>query len=175
MSMNFKTFLEGSRFPVSYHVTYLTNVDDIGRAGLVPAGGLSPWRKPHLQQHSTKGIFYCQDAHCVKYWIDMMAEQSFNLSDDPIEDKLIPIILRFHSNRNASRPDKLGNAETQGNYYTLKQIKNPGIEMWNGEQWTTDISSDAVNVGLFAVDGGTGYDDEILTIRNGYPLPPELK
>lgn len=169
--------VEGSRWPVSYHVTYLVNINNIAETGLQPRGGVSPWQKPHLNQHSTKGVFYCKDAGCVHHWIDEMAEQAYSLSDNPTEDMLIPVVLKFNINPKSTQPDDIANAEmfSKGNYFSKRNINGAGIQVWNGRQWTTDLDAHSVDIHNF-VDMGN-YDDEheIKTTRYGYPLPPELQ
>ncbi len=176
--MKFSSWLinEGSRFPTSYHVTYLKNLDGIEKEGLVPRGGISPWQKPHLNIHSQKGVFHCQDYKCVRHWIDEMAEQSYNISDHPVSDQLIPMILRFNVNRNSVMPDKIANSETlsKGHVFTTKNINNAGLEVWNGRQWSSDLNPDSINVHAFYDMDGYEDEQEILTVGNGYPLPPEL-
>lgn len=174
MQLNFKLYMEGSRFPYAYHITYLKNIDDIAQTQLRARGGFSAWRKPHLNQHSEKGIFFCRDKRCILRWIEEMAEQAYNLSDNPIDDQLIPIILRFNVNRNSINPDKLANAEhlTKQNFYTTKQINPIGIQMWNGYEWT-DLDINNVNINTFINMQGYEAEAEILHGRE-YPMPEIL-
>jgi len=173
--MMFKEWLiqEGSKRPYAYHVTYLTNVDNIGQSSLKAKGGVSPWQKPHLLKHSEKGVFYCYDGPCVKNWVSEVAEQANNLSDNIVEDQLIPIILRFNLNRTKSQKDMLGDAEVSGSQYTTKEIPSIGLEMWTSREWIDDIDSDYINPDAFVNYESYG-DDGYYELSTPYPMPPEL-
>lgn len=143
-----KTFREWSetKNPPVYHITYLRNVKDIFQSQLAAAGGFSAWLKPHLQQHSAKGVFFCQTTNCAKYWIDALIEQAFTHSDHPIQDEMIPVVLKFKLNRNSWTSDSLGNADAQAsNFYTNKTINPAGILVWDGKKWSSD-PDDAENL-----------------------------
>lgn len=141
-------WIEGSKRPYAYHVTYLKNIDDIGN---------SAWTKEHLLQHSQKGVFFCH-----------------HLSDNPIEDELIPIILRFNLNPTKSKKDIIGDLEYSGSKFVSREIPSVGIQMWDGREWIDDIDSDMIYIYKFANDAYDDNEQEILTIDSGYPLPPEL-
>lgn len=151
--------------PYVYHITYLRNMDMIAAGKLIPRGGTSAWLKPHLQQHSAKGVFFSSTPQGAEYWVELLIEQANSLSDYPIEEEFVPVILRFKLNRNSWTPDDLGNAEIKHNFFTKKNIHNAGLEIWDGRQWTQDLSA-GENIKHY-------FGDEDEFYYQNYPLPNE--
>lgn len=150
--------------PVVYHVTYLKNLDGILNSKLVSRGGFSPWRKQHIQDHSEKGNFFCKTLQCAKNWVGKMMDQAFHISDEPIDDGVIPVIIKFRLNKNSWKPDLLGSVEVEHSYYTPKNIDSKGIKVWNGSNWSADYES-ADNLVNLVDDEDFGHED------GNYPFP----
>lgn len=159
--ITFKEWNE-NRKPYVYQTTYLINVESVFQSKLMAAAGASPWEKGHLQKHSKKGIFFSDNVKGIKYWVWNLIEQSYNISDYPYEANFIPIILKFKLNVNSWQKDKLGNLETDGNFFTKKSINPLGIVLWDGSKWTSD-PEDAYNIKNY-------FSDEDYQESN-YPYP----
>lgn len=151
-----------NRKPYVYQTTYLINVDSIFQSKLLPAAGQSAWSKPDITGHSKKGVFFADNPNGIKYWVWNLIEQSYNNSDYPYEENLIPIILKFKLNINSWEKDNLGNLETQGNFFTKRFVNPLGIMLWNGSEWTSD-PEDAYNI--------KNYFSEEDYSENNYPYP----
>jgi hypothetical protein len=166
----FKLWLEAREREVYYHVTYMKNLNGIGRRGLIKSARPNFNARSSLAYHSQNGLFLANKE--VKYWIDVYENWANDGSDNILKDGLIPVILRVRAFSDLTKPDQYpGNPA--GAWIYPKNIRSEYVEMWTGDTWTNQISKNSLNVKKFVEKEsypGEGYWYNFLP----YPYPPDL-
>lgn len=166
----FRIWLEANERQIYYHVTYMKNLNGIGKRGLIKGVRSNFGDRYDLSQHSRQGLFLANKE--VGYWIDVYENWANHNSDNILKDGLIPVILRVRALPDLARVDDYpGNP--QGAWIYSKNIRKRYLEMWTGDVWTDQIDKRFLNVKKFVKrDGypGEGYWYDFLS----YPYPPDL-
>lgn len=136
-----------------YHVTYYKHLSSIASKGVTPGVGSSIGQGAGYQGHSTSRVFLTEEAG-VSFWYSKAEAFAEHNSDNPLEDELVPVVLRTNFNKSEFEED--GDTLTedpQGTrdasataYYTEGSIGSDELELWDGSSW---------------VDLGDGVDPEL--------------
>ena len=119
-----------------YHVTYYKNLDSIAEEGLVPGCGSSIGRGAGYCSHSSGRVFLSnQDG--VGYWYDRAEIHANDMSDDVLEDGLIPVVIRVNTKGvDSVEHDDVGSSDScEDAWYTETAIEAPFLDVWNGDEW----------------------------------------
>lgn len=158
--MHFKQFLIESTVEYGYHITYLKNLYDISKEGLIPGGKGSNYGgdgetyyddngdpldaksgEDAIAQYSRRGVFF------VRSWEDYKEQLGLYQRNGKFDGRTdVPVILRFKLNKNKETEDVLSTGETmkktrgnkwfiQTSYLFKGKIPPIGIECWTGKQW----------------------------------------
>lgn len=128
-----------------YHITYLFNIESIGRDGLWLGSGTTfsaGWKG-----YSTGKIFLTH-ADGVSFWSDKLREMAEANTDTP-EDGWIPMTLRVSR---AALPKSLfadiaGARDSSADaYYVKEKIDSEYLEVWTGAEWEDVESMDSERV-----------------------------
>jgi len=127
-----------------YHVTYLKNLSNIAREGLVP--GRPSNFGPGYSGYSQGKLFF-SDAGSVRFWAIRLGDLADNESDNPIEDGLIPVPLKVDL-RADIYSDEIGTRDSQGrSIYITQQIPPTIIHVFDGRRWLPITSANFRNMG----------------------------
>jgi hypothetical protein len=133
-----------------YHVTYYANLNSIDKHGLGPGSGPS-LGKGGYSGHSTGRLFFTEKSGLF-FWFGRMEEHAENMSDNPLEDGLVPVVLRFPIPEKMET-DELGTSDALSkSYFTIDKIVDD-IEIWYDNSWK-DIDS------WGNIDPGVSFDIE---------------
>ena len=123
-----------------YHVTYARNLQGIGSQGLVPGRGSNFGGA--YRGHSSGRTFLC-DFKSVKFWLGRLWDMSEANSDTPLEDGLIPIVLKVKVPRGVElHEDEAGSKDSRGQaFFVEDKIPASNIAYWDGFSYSA--SSDA--------------------------------
>lgn len=120
-----------------YHVTYYNRLEGISEAGLRPGMGRSIGA-PAYDAHARKGIFLTEDDG-VRFWYSKAEEFANHQSDNPLEDGLVPIVLRIDPagfTEEELSDDALGTRDAMsGAYIHPIGIDPEYINVWDGSGW----------------------------------------
>jgi hypothetical protein len=163
---SFTNFLEmalGEKY--WYHITYAKNMPSIAWKGLI-RNARPNWSHGGYDIHSKEGI-YVTIPQLISYWIEKFQNLAEHNSDNILQDKLIPIILRFKLHEEKLKPDQLGNPEDRA--YQAQRIKPERIEMWTGRSWRNELTLAGIKTSDFLqkMHGDIYFKDR-------YPLPPTI-
>ena len=142
-----------------YHVTYFNRLEDIIWLGLEtghPAsiGGLYGWH--------TKGRSFLTEWRGVGFWYQRAVQWAYHNSDSPVEDGLVPVILRTkEAKRLKVQPDEVGTGDAVADaFFTERSIPAARLQVWDGRQWTR-LTEDAM--WAMTPEGYVGEADRPLT------------
>lgn len=118
-----------------YHVTFIRNLPSIKRVGLVVSGGSSNFSSSY-RSHSRDRIFWTS-WEGVFYWLSKMEDSANHKSDDPIDDGMIPVVLKVKRRVLADLfADEIGSKDARNDaYYSEDTVPAKVIKFWDGEDW----------------------------------------
>ena len=118
----------------AYHVTYYKDLGSIDEQGLNPGGGGTMGRGGY-SGHSRGRLFMTEESGLF-FWFGRMEEHASDLSDDPLEDGYVPVVLRFPEPD--AEVDEPGTQDaTADSFYSEEGIESDAIEIWNGSSWAS--------------------------------------
>lgn len=118
----------------AYHVTYYQNLESIDDHGLQTGGGQSLGRGGGYQSHSTGSLFLTEESG-IPFWYTRMEEWADHRSDNPLEDGLVPVVLRLHWPTDLQW-DELGSKDSRSDaFITSSKIDPEMIEFYDGNGW----------------------------------------
>jgi hypothetical protein len=148
-----------------YHVTYYRNLPSIEDEGLEPGHGRGIGGEAY-DPHREGGVFLTE-ASGIRYWYSRAEEFAVDRSDDPLEDELVPVVLRVKATD--CEEDELGTADAHHPAWKcLEAIPPEEIEVWTGHRWSEDLDLDP----SIALDED-GYFLDTYSYQN--PLVPRLQ
>ena len=138
-----------------YHATYLRNLDGIARHGLkVRAAGGSLLR---AVPGNVRGI-YLSEWRGVPFWFGKLRDWANYDSDNPVEDRLLPIVLRVTTACDTIE-DPHGMRDAYARAVVCRRPIVPGaIQFWNGNRWVR--LSSVAGPGVDPAPGADWKDDE---------------
>ncbi|KKK71948.1 hypothetical protein LCGC14_2908800, partial [marine sediment metagenome] len=143
----------------AYHITYYKDLGSIDEEGLNPGGGGAMGRGGY-SGHSQGRLFMTEEAGLF-FWFGRMEEHASDMSDDPLEDGYVPVVLRFPEPD--AEVDEPGTRDAMADsFYSEERVDPENIEIWDGSSWVS--LSDWGNVdpaGSFDVDE---FDDEVMHV-----------
>jgi hypothetical protein len=114
-----------------FHCTYAKNLAGIARRGLVPSptpGLLRAVAKNH------RGV-YLTEPGGILFWFGRLENWAFNDSDDPLEDGLVPVVLKVTTACKLIE-DELGTEHARARAAVCPRPIPPGaIRVWDGTSW----------------------------------------
>lgn len=120
--------LSGDEFV--YHVTFFKNLDNISVNGLNVGDGSAMGRGGY-KSHSGNKLFFTSMIG-LGYWFDILEQHAVDLSDNPFEDQLVPVVLRFFKPENTNSDPASGFEES---FFVNSSVEPEDIEIWNGVSW----------------------------------------
>src|SRR5208337_1867474 len=114
-----------------YHVTFNGYLDDIARRGLVPGA------EPGITGGGAKGQVFCSEAQHVSYWVDRAEQWAYHRADNPAEEGMIPVVIRFPRENAANlKDDEVAVKEDTGEgSYAADSVSPSHMEVWDGARW----------------------------------------
>ena len=123
----------GGEAGTAYHVTFLRNLSSVADDGLSPGGGSAMGRGGY-SGHSQGRLFMTEKAGLF-FWFGRMEEHASDLSDDPLEDGYVPVVLRFPE-PDGSEEDELGTSDARAtSLFSEDGVDPDDIELWDGSSW----------------------------------------
>jgi len=153
----------------AYHVTYYKDLGSIEDSGLSPGGGGAMGRGGY-SGHSRGRLFMTEEAG-LPFWYGRMEEHANDLSDDPLEDGYVPVVLRFPEPEE-TEVDEPGTQDARAeSFYSEEGVDPDDIEIWDGSSWIPLSGWEGVDPSqAFEVDE---YDGESFHVfRADSPLLP---
>ena len=126
-----------------YHVTYLANVQSIADEGLRPnTSGQSRFGGGY-GAHSRGAVFLTSEPG-LRFWFNRIDDAVTHLSDDPLEDAMLPVVLRIPASRvDDLESDEVGSRDARADAYIARdKIEPSAIEVFNGRSWVPVRSID---------------------------------
>jgi hypothetical protein len=141
-----------------YHVTYMANLGDIAADGLVP-GRRSAIGSMALDHHRAGRIFLTE-FDGVPYWFSRAEDFAVDMSDDPADDELVPVVLRINDPPDDDlQEDVEGSRDARRDaYYCECAIDAAQIDVFDGEAWVAIADAE--------LDADDAVDED------GYTLDP---
>jgi len=133
-----------------YHCAFAKSLPGIAKRGLVPAAvpGLLRAAPGNL-----RGV-YLSDAAGVRFWFSRLIDWAHNDSDTPVEDGLVPVVLRVETACDVVE-DKVGARDSRADAVICRRPIPPGaIRVWDGREWVR------VSRGVDASLGAEWVEDE---------------
>ena len=116
-----------------YHVTYLANIEDIAYNGLQRGSGQT--FGGGYATYSTGKVFLAS-WRGVRYWFGKYEDFASDKSDNPIEDALIPIVLRVDVSGLELQNDDIGTKDAiSKSYFIEEEIEPNRIQAYDGHSW----------------------------------------
>lgn len=123
----------GEKAEMAYHVTYFRNLQSVADDGLSPGGGSAMGRGGY-SGHSRGRLFMTEKAGLF-FWFGRMEEHASDLSDDPLEDGYVPVVLRFPEPE-GSEEDEPGTSDARAtSLFSERGVDPSDIELWDGSSW----------------------------------------
>jgi len=117
----------------AYHVTYLRNLSSIAEDGLSPGGGGAMGRGGY-SGHSQGRLFMTEESGLF-FWFGRMEEHAQDMSDDPLEDGYVPVVLRFPEPE-GTEEDEPGTQDARAvSRFSGDGVDADDIELWDGSAW----------------------------------------
>ena len=144
----------------AYHVTYYKDLGSIEEAGLDPGGGGAMGRGGY-SGHSRGRLFMTEESGLF-FWFGRMEEHASDLSDDPLEDGYVPVVLRFPEPEETETDEPGTRDATAESFYSEEGVGPEEIEVWDGSSWAPLSDWESVDPsGSFDMDE---FDDEIVHV-----------
>jgi len=130
-----------------YHVTYLNNVPAIEAKGLAISTGGSfsgyGW--------GDEGRIHLTDNAGIGFWMDRFAQLAEHNVENPLEDGLLPVVVRIPKEALEAFELELDEHGTKDQaygeaYYTTADIPSDYLEIWNGNGWVALSSVDLLTM-----------------------------
>jgi hypothetical protein len=117
----------------AYHVTYYRDLGSIESDGLSPGGGGAMGRGGY-SGHSRGRLFMTEEAG-LPFWYGRMEEHANDLSDDPLEEGYVPVVLRFPEPEE-TESDEPGTRDAMAeSFYSEEGVGPDDIEIFDGNSW----------------------------------------
>ena len=116
-----------------YHVTYYRNLDSIASDGLSPGAGSAMGRGGY-SGHSQGRLFMTEEAG-VRFWFGRMEDHASDLSDDPLEDGFVPVVLRFPEPEGTEEDEPGSRDALAASLFSEEGVGPDGVELWDGSSW----------------------------------------
>jgi hypothetical protein len=144
----------------AYHVTYYRDLGSIEEGGLNPGGGAALGRGGY-SGHSRGRLFMTEEAGLF-FWFGRMEEHASDLSDDPLEDGYVPVVLRFPEPEETETDEPGTQDSTSESFYSEEGVDPGSIEVWNGGSWVFLSDWGSIDPsGSFDVDE---FEDEVMHV-----------
>jgi len=143
-----------------YHVTFARNLDSIDAQGLLPEASGALGRGGYGGHSSGRLFLTEQDG--VDFWYERMEAVANDLSDDPLGEGFVPLVLRVPSYEEKMQEDEAGTEDAGAqSWFMIEPIASDEVEVWDGEQWTTidEFDPDVCEL-AFDDDGYFLYQDQ---------------
>jgi hypothetical protein len=116
-----------------YHVTYVNQLPSIGSGGLLPG---APTSFESGQAARSSGRVFWTEPSAIGFWMEKKGDVAENESDNPVQDGLIPIVLRTYEPEGELYDDEAGSQDApDAAYYTEEPMPPSELELWNGHSW----------------------------------------
>jgi len=124
-----------------YHITYVGSLPAIAAQGLRPGSGISFGKG--YQGHSS-GKLFLAEWDGVGFWVDRLGQMAENRSDTPVQDGLIPVVVRVPDGVVSDvEEDTPGTHDSNAGAWTITQTVPPSkLEVYDGATWLPIASVD---------------------------------
>lgn len=145
-----------------FHVTFYRFLPMIAEHGLVPSqshGGFGG------MQGYSQGFVFLTEGDGVPFWYSRLEQVAHHLSDNVLEDGMVPVVLRFDTDHLLYEPDlQLDEAGTRdsGGHESWKlamPVPADDIFIWDGSEWSWISDWESVDPES-ALDGQEEETDE---------------
>lgn len=117
-----------------YHITYYKNLPSIINKGLTPQGGVGSLGVGGYAGHSKGNLFLTEESG-ISFWYNKMEDMAEHNSDNPFEDELVPIVLRFPWPKNLTWDEPGSTDSLNDAFMTSSHIDADYIELYDGSGW----------------------------------------
>ena len=152
----------------SYHVTFYNRLETIANRGLVPVESMRPGASSLGRggyAGGSAGKVFLTERAGVDFWYDRAELAAHDMSDDPLTEGFVPVVLRTPSPK-GKRKDEAGSADsTFKAWYVKQKIPAGAIEVWDGGGWLPVGEWREVDV-LQAVEMHLDGDDYSFRVAN---------
>jgi len=169
------TYLRVANNDYLYHVSYVSQLPSITRNGLTPGAGGS--FGGGYAGHSSGRIFWTEHP-AISFWMNRKGDMAENISDNPVQSGLIPIVLRRHENSfrmDDIYDDEAGTADAPAEaYYTENVVPSDQLEVWDGSSWVpvTDADPEGMIEDAYdSADKDYEDDEELVYLDSEHFLP----
>lgn len=156
-----------------YHITYVGSLPAIAARGLCSGTGTT-FSKGY-QSYSTGKIFL-SEWDGVGFWVDRLGQMAENRSDNPVQDGLIPIVIRIPESVVPDvEEDVPGTHDANaGAWTTIQPISSSVLQVYDGASWTPVSSIDHQELINEAYEAAEKEfeDDELLVYLNASQFEP---
>ena len=125
-----------------YHVTYLGDLQSIADTGLSAGGGQT---FTTMENYSVGRLFLTEEDG-ISFWNSRYADWAEHRSDNPVEDRFIPVTLRATEDEVLSelQLDEVGTKDALYDSYFVEDgyISPDQLEVYNGKTWISLQSVD---------------------------------
>jgi hypothetical protein len=138
---NGATYRVASADDYYYHITYVGSLPAVAARGLQPGTGINFGKG--YSGHSA-GKLFLADWDGVGFWVDRLGQMAENRSDTPVQDGLIPVVLRFPEDPNIEVDEDIpGTKDSSAGAWTTSQpIPSNKLEVYDGATWLPISSID---------------------------------
>jgi hypothetical protein len=158
-----------------YHITYVGSLPAIAAKGLRPGSGVT-FGKGYTG-HSA-GKLFLADWDGVGFWVDRLGQMADNRSDNPVQDGLIPVVLRFPKDPSVTVDEDVPGTKdsSAGAWTTLQSIPASQLEVWDGAAWipVTSVDHQALIDEAYEAADKEVEDDEELVYLNASQFEPDF-
>jgi len=140
-----------------YHVTYVKHLASIAQKGLTPRSSAN---FSGYAAHSRGKVFLCEK-NGVNFWMSRLWDQAESNSDDPIEDGLLPVVVKVTVLPQSTLEDDLLGSKDSAHkaYFVEEDVPAAGLQVWTGDRWDR-ISSQAAKTIVSQARERTEYLEE---------------
>lgn len=170
-AINMRQYLVEDGDPL-YHVTYFANLDGIAEQGLVAGAGHSIGGDG-LAAHKA-GRLFLTETEGIGFWMGRAEEWAEHNSDNPVEDWLVPVVLRVKAPADDDlEDDEIGTRDAGGRsaYHTEAAIDPDHVQVFDGEHWIPIYDFEDIDITAAADEDGVLFDRSPLR-PNPAAIPP---
>ena len=101
------------------------------------------------------------------FWYDRAEQHAFDMSDDPMEDGLTPVVIRVDAEGLDLEYDDVGSRDASADAWIVREsIDLEDLSVWNGSEWidvenswTIDVEQAYDEDGVLKFRGPLQFDD----------------
>ena len=118
-----------------YHITYYKNLESISSDGLLPGAGSALGHGGNVGR--SRGRIFFTDKEGIIYWYGKLEDMCEHHSDNPLEDEMVPVVLRtIRFDEDEEDPTAEGASyQNQQEIVRTEGVEPDDLEVWTGKAW----------------------------------------